>query len=49
VGEGTLDNATVTAVPLGGSYRQVNSDGSVGPVVTAISLRNGEGVVLIKA
>jgi hypothetical protein len=49
VGTGTLDNATATTVQLGGNYRQVNADGSQGPVITSISLRNGEGAVLVKA
>jgi hypothetical protein len=49
VGTGTTGNDTGTYTPLGGTYRQVNADGSLGPVVTAITLRNGEGAVLIKA
>ena len=48
-GEGTLADATGTVQPLGGSYRVVNADGSLGAVVTAVTLRNGEGVVLVKA
>jgi hypothetical protein len=48
-GKGTLDDATATVQQLGGSYRQVNADGSLGPVITSVTLRNGEGVVLIKA
>lgn len=48
-GEGTIGNNTVTTHQLGGQYRQVNADGSLGPVVTAVALRNGEGAVFIKA
>ncbi|MDB5313435.1 MAG: hypothetical protein JWO38_7637 [Gemmataceae bacterium] len=49
VGQGRLDDATATAVPLGGNYRAVNADGTLGPVVSSVSLRNGEGAVLVKA
>jgi hypothetical protein len=48
-GTGTRDDATATVYQLGGSYRVVNADGSLGPVVTQVTLRNGEGAVLIKA
>jgi hypothetical protein len=48
-GKGTLDDATGTVHQLGGNYRVVNGDGSLGPVVTSVTLRNGEGVVLVKA
>jgi hypothetical protein len=47
-GEGTLNDATATTHQLGAAYRRVNADGSLGPVITSISLRNGEGAVLIK-
>jgi hypothetical protein len=33
---------------LGGSYQQVQPDGTLGPPITSISLRNGEGVILAK-
>ena len=49
VGSGTLADATATVHQLGGSYRRVNSDGTLSGVITSISLRNGEGAVLIKA
>lgn len=49
VGTGTLDDATATVHSLNGNYRTVNADGTVGPVVNRITLRNGEGAVLIKA
>lgn len=48
-GEGTTANATTTTHQLGGSYRQVNANGTLGPVVTAVALRNGEGGVFIRA
>jgi hypothetical protein len=46
--EGTTADATATTHQLGGNYRAVNSDGSLGPVVQAIRLRNGEGAVLVR-
>jgi hypothetical protein len=48
VGTGTLNNATATTHQLGGSYRVLNPDGTLGPVVTSVTLRNGEGAVLMK-
>jgi len=48
-GTGTLDAATATTHNLSGNYRVLNSDGSVGPVVRSITLKNGEGVTLMKA
>ena len=49
IGEGTRSDQTATLHQLGGSYRRVNSDGSLSGVLTAISLRNGEGALLLKA
>jgi hypothetical protein len=49
VGTGTARDATATTHQLGGRYRVLNADGSQGPVVTQITLRNGEGAVLMKA
>ena len=49
LGEGTLNLQTATTHALGGSYRQVNADGSLGPVITSITLMNGQGAVLVKA
>lgn len=49
VGSGTTADATATTHDLGGRYRAVNADGSLGPVITSITLRNGEGAVLLKA
>ena len=39
---------TATSVALGGSYRQVQANGTLGPVITRISLRNGEGAILAR-
>ncbi|MFO0847455.1 MAG: Ig-like domain-containing protein [Gemmataceae bacterium] len=49
VGTGTLDDATATTHDLGGSYRVLNADGTLGAVVTSVTLRNGEGAILMKA
>lgn len=48
-GTGTLSDATATTHQLGGNYKVLNGDGTVGPIVTQVTLRNGEGAVLIKA
>jgi hypothetical protein len=48
-GTGTTADVTATTHALGGSYRRLNADGTLGPVITNISLRNGEGAVLMKA
>ncbi len=47
--EGTTADATATTHRLTGSYRVVNSNGTLGPVVSSVTLRNGEGVILMKA
>ena len=46
---GTLADNTATTHVLGGNYRVVNANATLGPVVTKITLRNGEGAVLVKA
>ena len=46
---GTIADNTATVQRLGGSYRIVRNDGTLGPVVTQVSLRNGEGMILAKA
>lgn len=48
-GTGTTDNATATTHILNGNYRELRADGTLGAVVTRITLRNGEGAVLMKA
>jgi hypothetical protein len=46
---GTLADNTATTHQLNGNYRVLNAGGTPGPVVTQITLRNGEGAILIKA
>jgi hypothetical protein len=46
---GTLANTTATTHYLGGTYYPLHADGTLGPAVTRITLRNGEGAILIKA
>ncbi len=48
-GTGTTDNATATTHTLNGNYRELRADGTLGPVVSQMTLRNGEGAVLMKA
>ncbi len=45
---GTLDDATATTHDLGGRYRVLNADGTLGAAVASIRLRNGDGAVLLK-
>lgn len=47
-GTGTTADNSATTHQLGGSYHVLNVDGSVGAPVTSITLRNGEGVILIR-
>ncbi|MCS6864975.1 MAG: hypothetical protein RMJ56_06775 [Gemmataceae bacterium] len=47
-GTGTTANTTATTHQLGGTYRIVNSNGTLGAFVTSITLRNGEGAILLK-
>jgi hypothetical protein len=46
---GTTADGTATTFALNGSYRILNADNTLGPVVTSITLRNGEGAILIKS
>jgi hypothetical protein len=48
-GGGTTTDNTATTHQLGGSYRVMATDGTLSAPVSSITLRNGEGVVLIKA
>ncbi len=41
-------DATATTHALGGSYRALRADGSLGPAVASVTLRNGEGAILVK-
>ncbi len=45
---GTLADATATTQALGGTYYPVQADGTLGAPITSITLRNGEGAILIK-
>jgi hypothetical protein len=46
---GTLGTGTATTYALGGTYRALQADGTLGAPITQVSLRNGEGAILIKA
>jgi hypothetical protein len=46
---GSTSDNTATVEQLGGTYRALNANGTLGPPITRISLRNGEGAILIKA
>ena len=49
-GTGTTDMATATEHTLTGTYRVLNANGTLGPILhhPTISLRNGEGMILIR-
>lgn len=47
-GTGTTDNATATTHVLNGNYRELRADGTLGPIVRQVTLRNGEGAVMMK-
>src|SRR5262249_43027047 len=49
VGTGTLADATATTHKLDGTYRVLSALGTLGGPVTSVTLRNGEGVILVKA
>jgi hypothetical protein len=46
---GSLNSSTATTHRLNGTYRALQADGTLGPPITSITLRNGEGAILIKA
>ncbi len=48
-GEGTTADNTATTHQLNGTYRQVSADGTLGAPVTRVTLRNGEGAILVRA
>lgn len=48
-GNGGTGDGTATTHDLNGRYRALNADGSLGPVVVRVTLRNGEGAILVKA
>ncbi len=47
-GTGTTDNVTATTHTLNGNYYELRADGTLGPVVRQVTLRNGEGAVMMK-
>jgi hypothetical protein len=49
VGNGTLAEHTATTHKLNGTYRLLNADGTLSGPVTSVTLRNGEGAILVKA
>lgn len=42
------EDTTMTAHDLSGTYRPLNADGTLGAPVTSITLRNGEGAILLE-
>jgi hypothetical protein len=46
---GTLADATATSFALGGTYRPLNADGTLGAPISSVTLRNGEGAILVKS
>ena len=48
-GTGTAADGTATTHDLGGMYRPVRADGSLGAATRSVTLRNGEGAVLARA
>jgi hypothetical protein len=45
----TTGDETATRHDLDGTYRPLRADGTLGGPVTSVSLRNGEGAILVKA
>jgi hypothetical protein len=45
----SLAAESATKHDLGGTYRPLRADGTLGGAITSISLRNGEGAILIKS
>jgi hypothetical protein len=46
--DGSLSNTTATTHQLGGTFRPLRADGTLGSPVTSVTLRNGEGAILIR-
>jgi hypothetical protein len=46
---GSTADATATTHQLNGTYRPLQADGTLGAPITEITLRNGEGAILVKA
>jgi hypothetical protein len=47
--QASLGDETATRHDLGGTYRPLRADGALGEPVTSVTLRNGEGAILVKA
>lgn len=45
---GTIADNTATTHALGGVYRELRADGTLGPNITSVRLRNGEGKILVR-
>jgi hypothetical protein len=48
-GTGGTGNGTATTHLLDGRYRQLQADGSLGLPTSTVTLRNGEGAILVPA
>jgi len=48
-GTGGTGEGTATIHRLPGNYRLLNADGTLGPVTRLVTLRGGEGAILVKA
>ncbi len=46
--KGTLGAASATRMQLNGIYRSLRADGTLGPPENSVSLRNGEGAILVR-
>jgi hypothetical protein len=46
---GTVADTSATTHQLDRNYRQLRADGTLGPVIRSITLRNGDGAILIPA
>lgn len=49
VGTGTIADNTATTHALGRNYRPLNANGTLGAIINSVTLRNGEGAILIPA
>ena len=48
-GSGTGDGPTTTTHAPGGNYKQVQTDGTLGSIITSINLQNGYGAILVSS
>jgi hypothetical protein len=48
-GPGNTSDSTATTHSLPGNYRPLRADGTLGPAATIVTLRNGEGAILVRA